>query len=531
MVDTPLWHPSAGTTLDSVLNLRIQQDVTAHIKLASGRLPTGATRTIPDPTPGANKDSTLLVLEVAMSSETASKLGLAIGGQLILDPEKSDPLAANRGVRLAADLVGTYEVTDPADPFWMGDSSVDHTYTYALSALVEYVGGTMLIAPEAYPALMTATQPSGLPMIYHWRSYVGTADLQSSELDALAAALRRAATIYPPATPALSNGGQFGGVDQRSPASLQSGLLGLITAHQARWLSGATILTILWTGAGLVILASLALVAETIARRRRVSLAVVGRRGASAGQIASAILSESAILVLPAAWLGTIVSVLLIPVTDQGPTLLVAVAGALGAIVFIALASRRNRAIDLVERPRRLRRLGSGRLVAEALIVGLAVVGASPPAWSLGWRPRGRQRDKLRLRDSRERRPRSIPRVGARAHRARGRDHRRPPPARRPRLPGPARCPAAGPDRRPRRAPRGARRQRRGRPRRCPDGDDGRRVRLRSPGPDRRRGPLGIVADRRRPIPAHGQPEQPRRVPRDAAGGRRCAGAPSRAWA
>ena len=376
VVDTPLWHPSAGTALYSVLNLRIQQGVDAHIRVVSGRLPTGATKTIPDPTPGTNKENTLLVLEVAMSSQTASKLGLAVGGRLILAPEKSDPLAANRGVRLAADLVGTYEVIDPTDPYWMGDSSVDHPYTYALAAFVEYVGGTMLIAPEAYPALMTDTQSSGLPMIYHWRSYVGTTALQSSELDALAVALRRAATIYPPATPTLSNGGLFGGVDQMSPASLQSGLLGLITAHQARWLAGATILTILWTGAGLVILASLALVAETIARRRRVALAVVGRRGASAGQIASAILSESAILVLPAALIGTLAAVLLTPVADQGPTLIVAVAGAVGAVAFIAAASRRNRAIDLVERPRRLRRLGSGRLVGEALIVGLAVVGA-----------------------------------------------------------------------------------------------------------------------------------------------------------
>ena len=127
VVDTPLWHPSAGTALDSVLNLRIQQDVAAHIKLVSGHLPTGTTKTIPDPTPGANKENTLLVLEVAMSSQTASKLGLAIGGRLILPTEPSDPLAANRGVRLAADLVGTYDVIDPADPFWMGDSSVDHT--------------------------------------------------------------------------------------------------------------------------------------------------------------------------------------------------------------------------------------------------------------------------------------------------------------------------------------------------------------------------------------------------------------------
>ena len=52
---------------------------------------------------------------------------------------------------MAIDLVGTYQVIDPADPFWMDDPSVDHTYTYALSAFIEYVGATMLLAPDAYP--------------------------------------------------------------------------------------------------------------------------------------------------------------------------------------------------------------------------------------------------------------------------------------------------------------------------------------------------------------------------------------------
>ena len=156
-------------------------------------------------------------------------------------------------------------------------------------------------------------------MTYRWRSYVAASRFESSELDELSEALRRAETTYPPANPALSNGGSFGGADHMSPASLQTGLLGLITAHQARWQSGATILTILWTGAGLVILASLALVAETIARRRRSSLAIVGRRGASTGQIATAILGELAILVLPAALVGSIVASVLIPATDQLP--------------------------------------------------------------------------------------------------------------------------------------------------------------------------------------------------------------------
>jgi putative ABC transport system permease protein len=376
VVDTPLWHGTQGLSLGAEFRLRIQQAIESHIRLVAGRLPTGATRTIDDPDQVADRGGKLTVIETAILAPATTMLGIGVGSQLVLIPESTDPLAARRSIRIAVEIVGTYEVTDPADPYWIDDGNVAATLTDRLSTNTSYLRAVLLLAPTAYPALMTETAAGNLPMIYRWRSYTGPSNLQSGELDALGQALRRAESTYPPVTPTLGNGGRFGGPDQMSPASLRTGLLGLITAHQARWLSGATILTILWTGAGLVILASLALVAEAVARRRGIALALVGRRGASVGQIVSAILSESVILVLPAALLGALLASLLIPVKDQGPSLIVAALGAAGAIAFIAVANRRNRGTDGVERARRLRRLGSGRLVAEALVIGLAVVGA-----------------------------------------------------------------------------------------------------------------------------------------------------------
>ncbi len=375
VVDTPLWHPSAGTPLDSVLNLRIQSDVEPHLRLVAGRLPSGGTQTIADPTPGAAPDSQLVVLEVAASTQTAQKLQVPLGGRLILEPEPSDPLAASRDVRIAIDLVGTYEVVDPTDPFWMNDQSVDHTFTYALQGFTEYVGATMLLSPDAYPALMDATRASGLPMTYRWRSYLDPARLESSQLDGLAAALRRAETLYPPANPALA-GGALGGPDLLSPAALQTGLLGLVETHQARWQSGEAILAILWTGVAIVILASLALVAEAIARRRGSSLSIVDRRGASASQLRTAILGEALVLVVPAALAGMILAIVLVPASDLGPTLIVAGTVALAAVVLLAGAGLRQRRSTDPLRTVRSRRTGSGRLVAEALVVGLAIVSA-----------------------------------------------------------------------------------------------------------------------------------------------------------
>ena len=376
VIDTPLWHPNVGTPLESVLNLRIQEGVDSHLHLVTGRLPTGANRLISDPSPGADPESQVTLVEGMLASETAAKLELSAGSRLILQPEPSDPLGASRAIRLAVDIVGTYDVNDPEDPYWVDDPRVARSYIYALAQQVEYAGGTILVAPEAYPALMNATQAAGLPMIYRWRSYVHAAALDADDLESLAAALRRGETIFPPVNPSLNAIGAFSGPDKMSRASLQTGLLGLVTTHEARWQSGATILTILWSGAGLVILASLALVAETIARRRRAALAVVRRRGASARQVGAAILSESAILVLPAAALGVVLAAIFIPVRSQATSAAVAAAVTLGAVAFIALASRRDRGSAGPDRQGHSRRIGSGRLVAEALVVGLAIAGA-----------------------------------------------------------------------------------------------------------------------------------------------------------
>ncbi len=375
VVDTPLWHVIAGTTLDTVLTLRIQQGVESHLKLVAGRLPTGASRTINDPTPGASPDSQLVLFETALSAQTADKLAVKVGGRLILSPEPSDPLAAHRSVRLALDIVGTYEVTDPADPYWLDDADVAHSRIYPLLNLVEYVRADALVAPTAYPPLMAATEAARLPMTYRWRSYIAPSGIDSSQLNALADALRRARTAFPPADPTLGNVSALAGPKEISPASLQTGLLGLLAAHQARWQSGATILTILWTGAGLVILASLALVAELIAHRRRAALALARRRGASRGQVGGAIVAEAIVLVVPATAVGAGLAIVVIPAQELGPTLAVAGALALAAIGLVAATSIRDGA-ETAERRRAARRLGSGRLVAETLVVGLAVLGA-----------------------------------------------------------------------------------------------------------------------------------------------------------
>lgn len=375
VIDTPLWHPSAGTPLDSVLNLRIQQDVESHLKLDAGRWPSGTTQLIPDPTPGAEPENQLVVLEGAMSSATAAKLELAVGGRLILQPEPSDALGANRAVRLAIDLVGTYTVAASGDPYWIDDGNLAGPSTYALGGFVEYVRGTLLLAPEAYPALMDATRGSALPLIYRWRSYVDPATLRSADLAPLSDALRRAETIYPPSTPTLDDRGGFIGPDGMSPAALQTGLLRVLAAHQARWQAGTTVLAILWSGVALVILVSIALVAELVARRRRSIVAIARRRGATRTQLGLAVLAEAVLLVVPAAAIGGGLAIGLVPGPSATSTVGLAGGIALASIALIGLAVVRSARSDDPARPRGPRTSHGGRRVAEILVVGLAVAG------------------------------------------------------------------------------------------------------------------------------------------------------------
>ena len=375
VIDTPHWHTTAGASLTAIMTLRIQQGVESRVRLVAGRAATGATQTINDPDVNAPPGSKLVVLEATVSVATAAVLQVTIGDRLILDPESSDPLAAHRSVRAAVDIVGTYQVIDPADPYWLDDADVDHTGVYELPPFTAYVRATALLAPEAYPALMSATTAARLPMIYRWRSYVTPAAIQASSVDALSDALRRARTLYPPSVATVGNGGLLPGPTQASTPALQTGLLDLLATHQARWQSGAIVLTILWTGAGLVVVASLALVAELIARRRRVALAVARRRGAGRYQVAGAILAEAILLVFPAAAIGAGLSVALIPAVELGPTLAV---GATVALVAVALVIRAitGGGEGGSSRVRSARPPGSGRLVAEALVLVLALSGA-----------------------------------------------------------------------------------------------------------------------------------------------------------
>jgi putative ABC transport system permease protein len=335
-IDTPHWRTTAGNELTAVVRLRVQQDVAAHLVQVDGRLPRAASHTIPDPTPNVASGATIIVFEAAVSAPTAAALAVRVGDLLVLNPETSDPFAAHRAIRLAIDIVGTYSVTDPADPFWIDDADVGRPGIYALTGFTEYVSAVALLAPDAYPALLDATSAARLPMTYRFRSYVGADTVEGDAVDALAAAVRRAQSVYPPsaAIPAIGPGGV-------ARASLHTGLGTILDDHVARWATAAGVLTSAWAGVGLTIAASIALVALAAARSRRSSVAVVRNRGASRARTLAATVAEGFLLVAPGAVAGVVLAFSLVPARDVLPALIAAAAVLLATIALLSAASLR----------------------------------------------------------------------------------------------------------------------------------------------------------------------------------------------
>ncbi len=370
VIDTPYWRIGAGVQTPSVVTLRIQEGVESRIRLVGGRLPTGATRTIPDPSPDARPGDALVVLEAAMSDAAAAAMGVPPGGRLLMSPDQSDVLAVGRSTRLAVDIVGTYRVTDPADDYWIDDAPVEGPTIRALTSEVQFTNATLLLAPAAYPALLGATEVEGISLRYGWRYRVDPAALQAGRLDDLIVGLRRAGGLFDAdATMVMAGRG----------TALRSGLLPLLAGYQARWTSAAAVLTAVSIGPLAVAIATLGLVALLASIRRRRALALCRGRGASSVQTLASALLEGSLLAGPPAGAAAAIAIAVVPAGAPLTTVLAAVAVAavaLGLLVAVIVPTAFGPPRAPARDPGVVGRAAPRRLVAEALVVALALGGA-----------------------------------------------------------------------------------------------------------------------------------------------------------
>ena len=101
VVETPSFRAVSGSSVAAEFRLRIMPGAEDHVRLVSGRVPTGSVGSAPDPLhsggqPGS-EPATILLLEAAISRGAATKLGLDVGSVVVMVSDITlDPRAAGQ---------------------------------------------------------------------------------------------------------------------------------------------------------------------------------------------------------------------------------------------------------------------------------------------------------------------------------------------------------------------------------------------------------------------------------------------------
>ena len=365
--DTPRWRVVTQTKTASLLTLRVEQGVGDRLTYVEGRAPKGQPVVVPA-TPGSpTAVGSDLAYEVAVSSDTADEVGIRVGDTLQLALDQTDSLARGHNDRTAVRISGIFTVDDPAAPYWSDDTSLDRPTQHAVSADVIYTNAVAVLAPDAYPRLMSSTDRSGMPLRYSWRFLVDPGRLEAGRVDDLLVDLRRMESVFP-ASPVVV------GAAARSTI-LRSGLLTFIEGQQARWQSAQVVLTAVAIGPATVAGAALGLVILLGSGRRRAALALARSRGASPGQVITATATEGLLLAIPPAIVALVVATVAIPIGLDPPTVAIPLVVAAVAVILVVGSVLGTPGV-IGRREREGRRASPRRLMIEGLVVVLAIAGA-----------------------------------------------------------------------------------------------------------------------------------------------------------
>ena len=351
------------------LRFRFPVGVEEQITYVDGRAPTGEVSTIPGrrgTAPGDPEDAT--VFEVALATQIAETLNVGVGDRLELFPDTEDALVGrfSSPVRAAVDVVGIYTVDDPADEFWMNDSSLELPTVIVVSPDLQLLYGTALLSADAYPALVG----NGLPARYTWRYFLDPDRFDAGTLDQLTADLRQMRTRYPPFVTTMLDA---------EVTTLQTGLLGLLDGYAAERRTAEAVLVTASLGPAAVATAAVALVALLMVHRRRRAVTLVRGRGASVGQLLGSHLLEGLLIAVPASAIAYLAAITLVEgrASTWSPVLTAVVAG--GAALVLMLTVLRPATAPLRDGEREVStaaRLSPRRLTFEAFVIVLAGGGA-----------------------------------------------------------------------------------------------------------------------------------------------------------
>lgn len=316
--------------------------------------------------------------QVAVSEQTAVDMGLEIGEVSLLLPNDGRASGIGRPGRppdrlffgisaseldfeLAMSISGIIAPSDIGEEYWYGDPDL-HQPRIEENPDFRIISATGLISPQDYASLTGRLRPA--PARLTWRHFVSADLVENADVNRLLDDLEIFELRF---TALAGNPLDFHVVTQ---------LADLLESHLNQ---RAQTLAMVSTGiAGLLaaVTAVVLVLAVLMTNRQRFSTVLARSRGASAPQLTQTRLYEALIMVLPAAGLGFLAAHLAFSDTETAlpyrATLALAGA-AIGAIVasILPLATRRLGAV--LSESRIVRTSSPRRLIAELLVVVLAV--------------------------------------------------------------------------------------------------------------------------------------------------------------
>ncbi|PYC71003.1 hypothetical protein C7C46_27075 [Streptomyces tateyamensis] len=332
--------------IDPALTLVSLADQQHHLTLVAG--------TWPDPAapPGSER-----AVQVALAKSAADLLGVKPGSVLTGSPQLPLPDQPRRpGTKVT--VSGVFEPTDRQEPFWSATPCVTGpclAYNNAIPASPYWKISALV--PEAAMGSLAGFAPAEL----FWQIPVDPHHLRAAKLDQaqqlLASILSGRIAAQLPGRTAIPD------------LRVNSMLPALFSEAQRRQAGVAPLHAIGPLGAGAVALVVLLLAAGLAVDRRRAELVLLRARGGSLGGIGGRLLAESAVLVLPAALLGIVLALVLLPTERWSYAVEFGLASAVLALLPFPL-----RAVLLLHEPRR----GAARRRPSALRSRLAGVLGDP---------------------------------------------------------------------------------------------------------------------------------------------------------
>ena len=293
-------------------------------------------------------------LHVAVTEQTAARLGLHVGSMLIIGSKTGGS---------TLDVTGIIRPRFPGSSFWLSDpSAAAPDLVYRGLTPVYWAVGVFAGTGEA-GQLQKMLGAAGITM--EWQFPVSFGAASADKVQGLSADLQRAAAQTPLLAGDLAAGS--------GAVVITTGLLTPLAAFLATESAVSDITWLLFAGLTVITAVVVLLAARMLVLRRAAEFTTLRARGASARQIAALALRGSALACLPAAAAGALMAVALVP--DSSPP----AAWWLGGITVLAalagpavIAAWRYRFRRRAARPRRI---PLRRLVAEAALCAAAIAG------------------------------------------------------------------------------------------------------------------------------------------------------------